>query len=157
MLSKNKRFLGGVQGLSAGAQAGTLTGAYDSLVRETAGEAEFITSVISNAILGGAFGSVTGPVGISLKELEADYLKRFSDADESMNYKDTDFDAESPSTPFGSEPDVEPDAEFGAKAPTEPTGETPVTSVRRPIVKETTITPDEVDGVANQKRPCMRE
>ena len=161
-LSKGKRFVGGVQGTAGGLQAGLVVGAYDNLVRETAGEAEFVASVIGGASLGGIFGTLGGPVSKSLNDLETDYAGRMNTEDPSIVGKDDTAMPDSPSEAFvvPERPitEVESTAVVTPLEPTAPVKQgktfTP-DAVEPPKPRETTISPDQAEGQAKQNRPCM--
>ncbi len=164
-LSKNKRFVGGVQGTSGGLQAGAAVGTYDALVRETAGEAEFVAAVIGGAALGNVFGTLGGPVQKSLNDLEADYARRMETEDPSIVANTDTAMGDSPSEAFVV-PERRPATEMESTAvvtPLDPTAQVPVRegttftpdAVEPARPRETTIAPDHAEGQAKQNRPCM--
>ncbi len=160
-LTKNKRAIGLAQGTSGGLQAGIVVGAYDNLVRETAGEAEFVAAVIGGASLGGTFGVIGGPVSRSLNDLEADYAMRMETEDPSIVARDETAMADAPSSAF----EIELNRAKADLVDAQAVDATPVrqgktfTPDAEEVVpvrpEETTITPDQAEGQAKQNRPCM--
>ena len=163
-LSKNKRVIGGIQGTSGGVQSGLIVGTYDNLVRETAGEAEFVAAVIGGASLGGIFGTLGGPVSKSLNDLEADYAMRMETEDPSIVANTDTAMGDSPSEAFvvPERPITEVES-TAVVTPLEPTAQVPVKegttftpdAVEPVRPRETTIAPDHAEGQAKQNRPCM--
>lgn len=101
VLSKNKRFVGTVQGFSGGAQAGAIVGAADSIVRETSDETTFINSVIMGTAMGTTFGVAGGEINTSIYNLEKDYASRIDADDPSLNATDETVMGDVPVVAFG--------------------------------------------------------
>jgi hypothetical protein len=164
-LSKNKRFVGSVQGVVGGTQAGLLVGAYDIAVRESADNATFISSIIGGAALGGVFGTVGGEMGAAFYKLEQDYARRMDTDDPTLTATDVTAPTEEPTVAF--QVADRPKTEVASTAVVTPLDGSPpkrskaATSnddvVPEITVRETTIVPDKVEGTATQKKPCTRE
>lgn len=89
LATRNKHVTGAVQGISGGAQAGLIVGAYDSLVRESSDEGMLITSILGGAALGGVLGGIGGDLSRSIDATNQDYLKRFAEDDPTITATDT--------------------------------------------------------------------
>ena len=99
--TKNKHVTGAVQGISGGAQAGLIVGAYDSLVRESSDEGMLITSILGGAALGGMLGgAIGGDLSRSIDATNQDYLKRFAEDDPTITATDTNTLTAAPKEPF---------------------------------------------------------
>ncbi len=99
--TKNKHVTGAVQGISGGAQAGAIVGAYDSIVRESSDEGMFITSILGGAALGGVLGgAIGGDLSRSIDATNQDYLKRFAEDDPTITATDTNTLTAAPSEPL---------------------------------------------------------
>lgn len=101
LATKNKHAIGAVQGVSGGAQAGLLTGAYESLVGETSDVGTVITSILGGAALGGIAGGALGSdVARSIDATHQDYLKRFVEDDPTITATDANTLTAAPKEPF---------------------------------------------------------
>ena len=104
--TKNKHVTGAVQGISGGAQAGAVVGAYDMLVRESSDEGMFITSVLGGAALGGMLGgALGGDLSRSIDATNQDYLKRFAEDDPTITATDATTLTAAPKEPLVIDPD----------------------------------------------------
>lgn len=98
--TKNRHVTGAVQGISGGAQAGLIVGAYDMLVRDSSDEGMLITSILGGAVLGGTLGAVGGDMSRSIDATNQDYLKRFAEDDPTITATDTNTLTAAPAEPL---------------------------------------------------------
>lgn len=98
--TRNRHVTGAVQGISGGAQAGLVVGAYDSLIRESSDEGMLITSVLGGAALGVMLGGIGGDLSRSIDATNQDYLKRFAEDDPTITATDTNTLTAAPAEPL---------------------------------------------------------
>jgi hypothetical protein len=98
--TRNRHVTGAVQGISGGAQAGLVVGAYDAIVRESSDEGMLITSILGGAALGGTLGAVGGDMSRSIDATNQDYLKRFAEDDPTITATDTNTLTAAPAEPL---------------------------------------------------------
>lgn len=156
-VTKSKRVIGTVQGASGGLQAGTLVGGLDLLVRETADETTFITSVIGGTTLGSTMGFLSGPVRGAMNDLSLDRARKVEEGDPSLNATGETVSPETPEAGFEVKPVEAAEAVEATPQVREGKTFTP-TAEDAPVIRpnETTIKPDAVEGTPTQKKPCMR-
>lgn len=99
------RAVGAAQGVSGGAQAGALVGAYDLAVRETADEQTFVTSLLGGTILGGTLGTVGGPMARDVEVLRDVYAQRVKENDPTLAATTDTVEMDTPDLPFEPTPD----------------------------------------------------